>query len=103
MEIKEENKEILIYKSNPSLNEKISSDKEINPSQILLNQSSTIKSYNPQKQVNYSKTDLGENDITNIKLDENIDEEIGETVKITNRIIKSEKSKTGGGTFYEKK
>ena len=107
MEIKEENKEILIDNSIPSLNEIISSNKEANISQVPLNQSSTIESYNPQNQENfsYSKTDLGENDITNIKMDEkeNIEEKTEETVKITNRIIKAENSKIGGGTFYEKK
>ena len=97
-----ENREEIINTSIPSLNEIISSNNKLNHNQILNNQSSTIESYNPQNQTNfsYSKTDLGENDITNIKMDEkeNIDEETEETVKITNRIIKS-----GNSSTYEKK
>ena len=88
--------------SNPSLNDIISLNSDINPNQISYNQSSTIESY---QHPNYSKIDLGENDLTNIKLDEkeNVEEEEPEpTIKITNRIIKAEKSPTGT-MFYEKK
>lgn len=102
MEIREENKEEFINTSIPSINEIITSNSKSNQNQISNNQTSTIESYNPQNQTNfsYSKTDLGENDITNIKLDEkeNIEEETEETVKITNRIIKA-----GNSSTYEKK
>ena len=103
MEIREENREEFINTSIPSINEIITSNSKLNQNQISNNQaSSTIESYNPQSQTNvsYSKTDLGENDITNIKMDEkeNIDEETEETVKITNRIIKA-----GNLSTYEKK
>ncbi len=56
------------------------------------NQSSTIETYQPQNQDNYTKIDLEENDITNIKIEDkgNLDEEIESTTKITNRIIKAD-------------
>ena len=102
MEIREEYREEFINTSIPSINEIISSNNKLNQNQVSNNQSSTIESYNPQNQNNYSysKTDLGDNDITNIKMEEkeNIDEETEETVRITNRIIKA-----GNSSTYEKK
>ena len=102
MEIREKYREEFINTSIPSINEIISSNNKLNQNQVSNNQSSTIESYNPQNQNNYSysKTDLGDNDITNIKMEEkeNIDEETEETVKITNRIIKA-----GNSSTYEKK
>ena len=100
MEIKEEKKEI-IEKQNPSLNEIISSNNEINPNQISYNQTSTtIETSLLQNQTN-SKIDFGENDITNINTDEkeNLEEDTQSTIKITNRIIKA----SPGQKFYEKK
>lgn len=102
MEIRRENREEFVNTSIPSINEIISSNSKLYQNQMSNNQSSTIESYNPQSQTNfsYSKTDLGDNDITNIKMDdkENIDDETEETVKITNRIIKA-----GNSSTYEKK
>ena len=103
MEIKQDTRELL-PNSNPLLKGILLSKIEQNSSQTQFNQSSTIESYNPQSQnLSYTKTDLGENDITNIKLDEKeiIDEDTQETVKITNRVIKAEKPLNG--TTYEKK
>ena len=106
MEINQEYKEFYLFNSNPIVKEILSLKTEQNQSQGQINQSSTIESYNPQNQTTYetySKTDLGENDITNIKLEkEIIDEDTQATVKITNRIIKADKP-LNGGKFYEKK
>ena len=94
MEIGEERKEVY-QKPFTSLNEIISSSVEINPNQISYNQSSTIETFQPQNQDNnmYTKEDLGENDITNIKFEEKeiLDEETESTTKITSRIIKADK------------
>lgn len=103
--MEKENKEISI-KQNPSLYEIISSNDEINSNQISFNQSSTMETFQPQNQTNYSysKIDLAENDITNINMEEkeSIDEFSHSTIKITNRIIKAEKPVLGKN-FYEKK
>ena len=83
----------------------ISLNSDLKPESISNNLSSTIESYQPQKQINYSKIDLGENDLTNIKLceRENVeDEDLEPTIKITNRIIKAGKS-PAGTKFYGKK
>ena len=105
MEIKEENKEIL-QKENHLLNEKITSNNEINLNQISNNQSSTtIETYQQQNQTNYSdsKLDLGENNINNSNMDEkeNI-EDYQSTIKITNKIVKVENPSTEK-KLYEKK
>ena len=106
MEINKEYKEFYLFNSNPILKEILSSKTEQNQSQGQINQSSTIESFNPQNQTTYetySKIDLGENDITNIRLEkEIIDEDTQATVKITNRVIKADKP-LNGGKFYEKK
>ena len=104
MEIGEERKEVY-QKPFTSLNEIISSSVEINPNQISYNQSSTIETFQPQNQDNnmYTKEDLGENDITNIKFEEKeiLDEETESTTKITSRIIKADKPILG--KTYEKR
>jgi hypothetical protein len=85
--------------------DKILLNSDLKTEQISNNLSSTIESYQPQNQNNYSKIDLGENDLTNIKLDEreNVEDEDPEPIiKITNRIIKVEKS-PAGTKFYGKK
>ena len=106
MEIKQGSKQQYIPNFNSVLNDNFLAKIEQNQSQGQINQSSTIESYNPKSQnINsYTKTDLGENDITNIRLDEKeiIDEDTKAIVKITNRIIKAVKP-MNGSTFYEKK
>jgi hypothetical protein len=79
------------------------SSRIINPNQISINKSSSIEAYQPEKQDDYSytKIDLGENDITNIKFEDkgNLNEETESTTKITSRIIKADNS----AKTYEKR
>ena len=79
------------------------SSRIINPNQISINKSSSIEAYQPENQDDYSytKVDLGENDITNIKFEDkrNLNEETESTTKITNRIIKADNS----AKAYEKR